>query len=392
MSASSVLPVELWQTIFRYAISVFGFLDPDAFEGVVLNNLINDQGIPINDEATYWSSEQTRNTLQRVCTFWDNYLRNFEHRFVRLWDILHDDVSPDMLTKAIRVSFSQNKCSCHQYNGDEFGSFCWSTMHTVDSMGMQIVDFVGGSFRVTDILQLPLHFAKVEVFIGSKCRYGSSFADLMSLLPSVRNLYGDSYDGINNDGHPTSFRSRSLATLSLRHRTGKDYGAVTWELPSLHHLMLYASSREPMTAFIADAVVPTLRAVGSQLRALYLYHKTVKEVLPRELWELCPRLHTLRSGMALIHPPPPFHPIHTLFICEAKQLETIQRLPEWPNLHRIVVHPSYSSWATLKFYAFSNLLARRDVRLEDGAGLTMEEYVRQMAHTFSGRMGISGLP
>ncbi|PVF93214.1 hypothetical protein CPB86DRAFT_715915, partial [Serendipita vermifera] len=103
MSVGSHIPTEIWQTILRYAISVPVFLDPYAAEN---HSLAITWSPPLdwNIEASYWAAERTRNSLQRVCCSWDDYLRSFEHRYVRMSDVVHDLVPPTCLTNAIRIS------------------------------------------------------------------------------------------------------------------------------------------------------------------------------------------------------------------------------------------------------------------------------------------------
>lgn len=92
MFVCSLLPIETWQTILRYAISIPDFLDPAAFEGALSNFALTDPQCDRNNEAAYWCSERYRNTLQRVCKSWDMYLRSVEHRYVRIVDVWHHKI------------------------------------------------------------------------------------------------------------------------------------------------------------------------------------------------------------------------------------------------------------------------------------------------------------
>lgn len=382
MSASSSISVEIWQTILRYAIGVADFLDPDSFEGAVAQHLIGDITSSKNDEATYWYSENTRNILQRVSISWNTYLRPFEHRFVRMLDVWHRDVDSEKLKKAIRVSFSRYNCRCRVYcsplmsqpNGPvSFRSFCWTTLDELENMGMLIADMMQEEHWVEDLTPCLRHFYNVRTFIGPSCTYSGNLSRLLSKLPDVRHFYGKGYWGTREHSKPSKLVSENVVTLSLHSRKGANYRAVTWDLPRLRYLRLKDDSDEPLLDFIINAVMPLLQGIGSQLRALYIYHRIEgpQRDMPKELWDLSPLLETLRTGMSLTFPPPFFHPIHTLVLYDEKQVKQIAELPEWPNLRKIAFDIPWR-WARDEMKSCS--IDRANVRIEDRDGLTMQEY------------------
>ncbi|PVF93028.1 hypothetical protein CPB86DRAFT_716271, partial [Serendipita vermifera] len=101
MSLSSMLPVEIWQCILRYAISAPQVFDPDywveRYPPWVINNRRH------LDLENYEEAETIRKDLQKVCRAWDEYLRRFAHRFVRMCDVAHGKVPARYLRSAARI-------------------------------------------------------------------------------------------------------------------------------------------------------------------------------------------------------------------------------------------------------------------------------------------------
>lgn len=383
MPASSSLSVELWQAILRYSIGVADFFDPDAFEAVVAQHLISDTNSAKNNETEYWASEKARNRLQSVSKSWDSYLRPFEHRFVRMLDIWHGNVDPERLKRAIRVSFSRYNCRCKPFcfpgispsTGPlPFRAFCWNTLGQTGNMDMVIADLMQEEHRVAEFTFCLQQFRNVKTFIGTGCTYSGHFSLLLEQLPNIRHFYGKGYWGTREHSKPSRLMSNNVVTLSLHSRKGENYRSVEWNLPSLRYLRLKDDSEQPLSEFVISAVIPLLQGVGSQLRALYLYHRTEepRRDVPKELWDWSPHLEILRTGMSLTFPPPFFHPIHTVVLADEKQSKEIAELPEWPNLRKVKFDFPWS-WALegTKRYYFDS---RASVRVEDRDGYTAKEY------------------
>jgi hypothetical protein len=378
MPASSSLSVEVWQTILRYSIGVDGFLDPEAFEGVISQQEMDDGTLPRNDEAAYWRAEKVRSTLQLVSKSWAIYLRLFEHRFVRMLDIRHANVDPLALRGAIRVSFSLYRCTCNQFcnmntpaRPPSFTTFCRQTLEVAESVNMQIADMMD-EHQIREFLSVLPKFQNVKTFIGFTCTYSGHFAPLLNKLPEIRQFYGKGYWGMREHASVTHLTSQNLTTLSFHTRKGGSYDTITFELPSLRYLRLKDDTSTSLGEFVNKSVLPILRAVGSKLLTLYLYQQSGHYEAPNELWDLCPRLTTFRTAMMVVSPPPFFHPIHTLIVAHEQQLKGFLPLPEWPNLRHVVID---MGWGRLNSdRMMGSLEARLDVRVEDGNGLTSEEY------------------
>ena len=378
MLASSSLSVELWQAILRYAISVPDFLDPDAFEGILSRGVLTQPRTPVSDESVYWATERTRNQLRRVSKSWDAYLQPYEHRFVRFLDIHHETVDPAFLTKAARVSFSRYGCKCDLYcvTSRSLERFCWRTISAVESMDMEIADITGEDYLIGYLVQNLPKLQNLKTLIAPKCTYACSFTRLVERLPSLRHFHGKGFRGTLENRSDGKFTSHSLVTLAFDLRLGGKYDTLLWELPSLRYLRVSATKCKSSPDFVTVAVLHLLAAVGQQLRSFYLLHQPAKMETSSGIWELCPRLEIFRSSLLLVPPPPHDHPIHTIGVTHGKQLEDFTPLPEWPNLRRIIISRPWGQagdedWTR----AFSNI--RDDVKIQNGIGLTLEEFMEQ---------------
>jgi hypothetical protein len=377
MSASSSLSAEVWQIILRYSIGIDGFLDPDAFEGVVSQHDMGDTTLPRNDEATYWRAENTRTVLQLVSKSWAIYLNLFQHRFVRMLDIRHGIVDPVVLKGAIRVSFSQYRCRCNQYCNSpaplsSFTTFCCRALQDAKGVSMEIADMMDEEHQIREFISALPKFENVKTFIGLTCTYSGYLAPILNALPSIRHFYGKGYWGKRENGSIEHLTAYNLTTLSLHTRKGASYGAITYKLPSLQHLRLKDDSSDTIADFVTKSLIPILRAVGSRLLTLYIYQQNAQYEAPTEIWEFCPRLTTLRTALVIVIPPPFFHPIQTLVVAHDQQLKGFLPLPEWPQLRNIVIDTSWG-WVNSE-KGMRSLEARPEVRIEDRNRLTFEEY------------------
>ncbi|KIM23370.1 hypothetical protein M408DRAFT_332384 [Serendipita vermifera MAFF 305830] len=370
MSASTSLSVELWQTILRYAIGVADFLDPDAFKGVIEEHLIADAESPKNNEATYWAAERTRNQLQMVCKSWDAYLRNFEHRFVRMLDIYHDKIDIQKLEVALRVCFSPRGCRCVEFctPRSKFQTFCWKTIGKIEPTRMVIADLKKEDYPIGDLIEISQNFDRVEVLIAPYCGFTHSFAKTLQKFSSLRHFYGKGYRGIREQGVQGITTAKNIITLSLHTRMDGEYTNLIWDLPCLRHFRLKDDSSQELSDFVDKAALPILRVIGVQLLSLHLYHRIENYDMPRELWELCPNVESFRIGMSLVHHPPYFHPIHTLVVVREVQLHQFPELPEWPNLRRVVIDNEYP--VSAKY--FSHLKSTRGIIMENRNGFIKE--------------------
>ncbi|PVG04335.1 hypothetical protein CPB86DRAFT_747761, partial [Serendipita vermifera] len=96
-----MLPPEIWQMILRYAIAAPEFLDPDYWVDRFPPRVIEERDQL--DFKSYKKAEIIRNTLQQVCKSWNEYLRQYAHRFVHMHEVVKGHISANCLHSALRI-------------------------------------------------------------------------------------------------------------------------------------------------------------------------------------------------------------------------------------------------------------------------------------------------
>jgi hypothetical protein len=388
-----VLSVEVWQTILRYSISVAEFFNPDAFEGDLKAHGFGDAGRSRVDEAAYWDSEQTRNTLQCVCKTWCEYLRRFEHRYVRMGDITHRKIDERSLKKAIRISFYRDECTCREVcypsftpSGiprgldrrgayDKFAQFCCKTIQAFDNLPAEILDmsslFTGplwnsGALRI-------LKEVKVIIAWGF---YGDTITiPLLSQTPNLKHLRGNVHDDLQH----LQFISRTLVTLSLKLGRMDSYQALLLDLPSLLHLRVDLEGSLEPSIFFGRVLVPLFGKVGRQVRSLYLQSRDRHHKMPAEVWEHCSHLEIFHPGTTLEASAPMSHPIHTLSVRPEHMFQTLTL--QWYNLSRLILCAQWSGIHDAKrlsefFTLWTREMQGRGVVFEDCDDITLAAIMR----------------
>jgi hypothetical protein len=386
MSVASLAPLEIWQTILRYAISVPVFLDPDAMEDISPVIIIRPD-LEWNDEKPYWSSERHRNALQRVCKSWDTYLRSYHHRFVRISDIIHGHVSIEQLKTAIRVSladhFEPGGCGvCHPdiYPPKEdtskpmsFEDLCWSFIGRAETLQLAILDCQLSCFSM---VKFPFWaFPKAITLVGLHCAYSGTLAKIVNSIPTLRHCYGRGYWGPKEK---QSFDSSSLITLSLtlRHPTPPEsfFTTQNWNLSNLRHLCVRYNDGIEVGEGPQNSLWALLKLAGKGLRSLHLPWSNDSYELLADIWTFCPNLEHIYTAMKLTSAPPFDHPIHTITFPSTKFYSSTPPetfIPDWPGVRTIRIDASwYGPIEKLKEYPLRN---KR--RIEDVLGETYDDFI-----------------
>ena len=383
-----VLSVEVWQIILRYCISAAGFLDPDAFKGDLKAHRFGEADRSRDNEDAYWDAERIRNTLQCVCKAWCEYLCRFEHRYVRMGDIMHRKIDERSLEKAIRISFNRDECTCRvvcypsstdsglprrlDRRGayDTFSKFCCETIRAFNTLPAEILD-------ISNVLVSPLwnsgalRILKEAKAIISWGFYGDAITfPLFSQTPNLRHLRGDVYD----DLQPLQFISRTLVTLSLRLNRMDICDTLVLDLPSLLYLRVYLDGGVEPSIFFGSVFVALFGKVGKQLRSLYLESRYRHHQMPAEIWEQCPHLEVFHPGTTLEASAPTSHPLHTLSVRQEYMLRTLA-LP-WCNLRTLILDGEWSRIHDAKilrelFTLWTREMQGRGMIFEDRDGITL---------------------
>jgi hypothetical protein len=370
MSAISSVPVEVWQSILQYAVEVPHFLDPDAYEGVLSKALFLGSASPLNDERAYWSAEKTRNQMQLVSKSWDLFLRQFEHRFIRMLDIRHRKVALQKLETAIRVSFRECNCNCVEFcaNSSVFG-FILEALEQVGSTGAEIIE-TPDTYILLQWLNSP-KLKNIKTLVFSRHIYKHQLSSFLNPLPSLRHFYDGVYYGTSDIERGERHIWSNLVTIAFSIIPGEEYDPIIHDFPCLRHLCINSDARSATVEFTKGDVLSILRVVGSQLRSFYLHHVPPGNETLGEVWDLCPNMETFHTAFSLVSPPLN-HPIDTLHLHRVEQMKGLESLADWPNLRKIVLRCKWNAVDFQKTDSF--VLSREKLRVEDREGLTLDEY------------------
>ncbi|PVG04353.1 hypothetical protein CPB86DRAFT_778602 [Serendipita vermifera] len=395
-----MLPHELWQTVLRYAISVPVFLDAGAVDSIS-PLMINYPNVEWNNSKPYWAAERTRNSLRRVCNSWDQYLRHYGHRFIRMFDVVHGTFPAHHLHAAVRISLGDHiklcckKCTTKDYwpggedNSDEttddsYQQLCRLIFHRFHPIKVQILDFGNSDIDMFELL-CPLPPSALPNLVILQAAYIAGLETafkLINSIPRLRHCFVKCHWGSIKD---LSLKSSSLTTLFFPFCSSipsSDYFTEDkFYLPALRHLYMtlygYAGSYGASELWW----LALLKTVGKELRSLYLpIHGYVGVDLPGDIWSLCPKLELLHCSMKLSIPPPPEHPLHTLSIpnmCLQGSCSLPGCIPDWPGIRTIRVN---GQWARLLDRLKLDSLNPR-LRVEDAFGESYSEYVSRVGST-----------
>lgn len=381
--ASEILPVEIWETILHSTISAPLFLDPNALMYFKTPSVLDERHARrLADETTYWDAERHRNILRRVCKAWDAYLCGFNHRFVRMSDIKHKRVSDSDLFKAVRICFDPKRpCDLDLCQGECFARWSVYLWNVVDQNNLPQAQIIAGDCNVSDmaeIFSLFPHLKVVSNFLPT--------GDYTLKGPSFRNrAYNYVRTAIND--HPIG--SSSLTTLSLSWNREFDVLAFeeAWKLPTLKNFIFKMTTHRGSNwqAWRLDIFLGILAHIGASITSLYMDGRLSTIELPSVLWERCPKLEHLHTGLCLRHPPPTQHPLRSLGIPFTKfyRQEPFGELtiPPWPSIQTVIVDKL--SWGDLAgsisgypLTTWMDTCQERQIRLEDMNGVSVEETLK----------------
>ncbi|KIM21869.1 hypothetical protein M408DRAFT_333195 [Serendipita vermifera MAFF 305830] len=393
MTSIASTPVEVWQCILRFVISVPVFLDPD---GVAVNSAssmsdyhIYQNDSPWNNEAPYWESERYRATCRLVCRSWDTYLKEtIGHRFVRTVDILQGFLPETALKGAIRISaVSVGRVGKKLPQGIEGAENGW--YHLTEELFERIPQSQGNKleilvandfhFRTSHLAILTNRFPNLITFINAQI--STDDAETLNNLAHIRHLYMGWYSCLSQRA---ALQCSHLETLSLRPRQFREmkFTKEDWNLPALRTLRILGGQEPPDGPEWQAMLESLLKVLGPTLQNLYIsitYHPTPLE----KVFEWCPNLECL-----LVHPSreekvdiPPSHPLHTIVIPFFSPWIARPRKPEltwpgWPTIRTVIFNTPWdqSRWKG-ELGRWCERWRGSPVRIEDSRGVTPQEWV-----------------
>ena len=285
---SSRASVEIWHIILKFSISVPIFFDTDPLEtyGVEV--------IPryyYDDE--YWESERSRNSLRRVCRAWNEFLKHYDHRFVRLADVLHEHVPPASLSKAIRVELPDVICSCGEFHEETHGDF---TRGLVNIWEAALSEANAGSGTKATQWRLEILDGSID-FISEKIETLWMCTPNLKVMisqgvgvsrwstanfPSLKAFLSNPTDSSHIQGFLRGIDLSSLTTLHI-HSNHLD-GLQDSNLHTLKHLSIDSDGTQ-VEVWSQESLHPLLQRIGSNLHTFYYRCEPVAVDIDPQLWQ-----------------------------------------------------------------------------------------------------------
>jgi hypothetical protein len=394
------LPIEIWQTILRYAISIPAFLDPDAVAGIPAR-IVDNISVEWNNAKAYQESEVTRQSLRQVCRPWRSYLQPFEDRYVEMINIRHEKVQPRALKKVIRVSFWGESCSCDMcksgyvsmspsQKSESFEEFCWRNIHEQGPLSAEILDLSAAQFNIVKLWKVIDAVPNLVTLSAFNCSWNGYMSQLINYAPNLRHCLGRGFWG-SGENEP-AFHSTTLQSLYMIIHTPlpqTDLSSENWYLPGLRNLRLAYYRPSDNTQDLPDILCPLLMAIGANLVWLDIASANSDHEIPSLLWALCPHLEYFKTAMKLSNPPPEDHPLRTLSVPMVHGREYhhppgySSLFPAWFNLRVLMVKEKWSSSRYLGIYpTWVRKCKQHNIRLVDVHDETLDSYTKRLGIYF----------
>lgn len=403
-----MLPPEICQIILQYSVLVTDFLDPDHILDRLPPWVINSRGW--SNSTEYSRTESTINTLRRVCRSWEEYLRPYVHRFVRMPDVVHGFVPAERLRSAMRISLGDHggsycsACKPEQFSlvgvaipeenhHEQYWELCRQIIVHEQPLKTEILDYGLYGRHILEKLVSRRTFPRLAHIQAMWQTIPTlQIIEIMESLPLFRHMFTLWHWNLHDR---LSLESSTLTTLILSFDAPRAFTEDNIQLPALRHLHIQSILYNSPTMDEEPVWLALLKIVGKGLRTFYLtsYEHSVREV-SEEIWSICPKVEDLcLSWQQVIPPPPPTeHPIHTLGIEGSRITSKIilqEHLPDWPNLRIMRMNTYWYDWwqsdcGPLTSSQLEWLGVR--LRLEDARGESYEEYVSRV-RSVGGAMG-----
>lgn len=293
----SSLPTEIWTQILTAAIHV-----PIFFEADPLKICLPDFYHQYHWQSDYWASERTRNTLRRVCAFWNSILAPYDNRFIQFQDVCSGRIPITALPKAYRIDIgaSDKQCDCRRCSLKSSPSVSAIEIQQVveqtrtllantSRWNLQILMERFGSIPFCEFV-FPLA-PRLAIFIWLKA------VDLQVNLPHSLQLFRT---WVPSRDAPYQGRFDHVSMLSL-HTNMSSYGLDQFDFPHLRHLAIRQAT--PSLGWI----YPVLERWGKELITFKLRAFERKVPIPSKVWNLLPKVESMLLpymwGME-----PPIHP------------------------------------------------------------------------------------
>ncbi|KIM24540.1 hypothetical protein M408DRAFT_27009 [Serendipita vermifera MAFF 305830] len=376
---SSKASVEIWHTILKYAISVPIFLDVEFIQARGIDQY--------SYQYPYWQAERIRNTLRRVCHAWSGFLKLYDHRFIRIDDVIHKRVPLTALPSAIRIDLEWiGNCSCAEYC-NSVGDIYWDEMQDVwmgalckyDTYPWKL-EIIGGCYGREHMHALGPLVPNLRVMVSQE--WGVIFA------------FGRIISDVGNPlGPQLSMSMCAAANLGTIHMTDPDLSMkisiTSGEFPSLRHLIIDVDDmQEPFEQWEFHTF---LQYIGPQLRTFHYRYQIHVESLDSSLWSILPNVESIQLPFRwTLSDIPKGHPLKRVQVAAWRILDHFNEESTWDSalsLHcplssqRKLSYARDVAWRYLLFEhpSFSlciwSYFEDNDAHLEDVHGDTLFQYI-----------------
>jgi hypothetical protein len=315
LSATSRVPVEIWEPILRMVVTGMDVLNPDRYDVPAAKLLAVNPRIGPYDQYKDYMAQLLQPRL--VCKDWDHFV----HPFVDLVASVHrppgtrNDQMDNIkrLSRAIRVV----AFSLHPLCGCRFGALC-ETCRTLCVVGHDFVHYLynkkGLSVKILEGLDEEelctliesCHFPSLEA-ITLHCDMWFLWPESKRATQCLSNLVFLSIR-TTEDGFevkmPLDFpRLKSLEFFVER---GNGQRVRNWKLPLLTTLVL------KLDTYVVEGMLDAIHDIAPNLKFLSLSHNCeFNAEEPSQIWSFFPHLIVLSCPMDffLTHLPPPTHPL-----------------------------------------------------------------------------------
>jgi hypothetical protein len=404
------LPIEIWNMILRYSISVPDFFDPDGMVGRFPIWVI--RRLKWSDPGIYYKAESMRNTLRRVCRAWDTYLCPYAHRFVRMDDVIHGYVPLQYLKSAIRVSFGEHTyqycdtCKLELFRSElpsrrpfrtDYSELCRYILEHKRPFRTQIIDYGELGHLILEDLVLSHVFPNLQCIQGFRNRMpANELIEDINSLPFLRQVFVELEWA---EYKMTTLSSSTLTTLYISlpiiNTSFTPFTDKTFDLPALKHLHIEESYEQSDNEYETPLWLHLVRILGRDLRTLYVpvEGKCTIKCIPGEIWTICPKLEDLYSPLQPPSTPPPVgHPLHTLglvcdYIAEEDCFNDYEYVPDWPGLRTIRIDLSWEDWTKCGCGPLPTSQLEElgpDVSLQDDKGESLVDYISRVEFEING--------
>lgn len=276
------LPVEIWEEILSYSVEIPGFFEADPIEQCGFDQFIG----KFDDQAAYWQAERHRNNLRCVCSTWDCYLIQFNHRLVTILDVERGNVPLTAIVQAIRLESQPMGPSYVTFDVAQI--IIRNALLAENSWSLQISRLV---YRLTEpIIQsgkAPLLRNVLRTMHILNAQTANYWAQNLRFIQGI---------SISQTDH--CFRAPLVTTLIVMITSLEVF--LLCKLPSLQHLSIESRKSRP---FSSEEIILIVQSFGESLITFFdnSFHGASR--VPQAIWSLCPKLERFQTSLMWLSKP-----------------------------------------------------------------------------------------